>query len=440
MPATARCSPSRPIRGSNITGVDILAHGYTVECVDFLKGEFPGRVHLFPGDSREVLPWLADRARRAGLRSLCIDGGHTDEVCLSDMTHCVRMGRGPEGSSSPARRRPRELDLRHLLRVRRARRPDDRNFLRRLGGRGPQRAGADPVNETGAMSSTATSPPSGMAGRSTRSPGPVSPLSAAEGAVLGLYSYDFRLDAPPGVPPRGRAVDLPGRDAGSPLPRRRQAVDRDIRRHVPLPDDPGNRLLLGRRRPRLPKNARVPRDPYIFCRQADAVSTLLVNNAVLRLPRSDPALAELVATAESSGRRRRTMGRARAVSADAGPGEAWPLRQGVRAARLLPDRARAVLEAVPAELARLVAEAVEGATFLHLWSEAIRWAGYDLPTSARPRAPICGSAFAGSARSNVSPAPADEDEVRRLMGKAIAQSEMAPASGGSQADGGDINL
>ena len=40
-------------------------------------------------------------------------------------------------------------------------------------------------------------------------------------------------------------------------------------------------------------------EPYIFCRQADAVSTLLVNNAVLRLPPSDPALAELVATAES---------------------------------------------------------------------------------------------------------------------------------------------
>ena len=40
-------------------------------------------------------------------------------------------------------------------------------------------------------------------------------------------------------------------------------------------------------------------EPYVFCRQADAVSTLLVNNAVLRLPPSEPALAELVATAES---------------------------------------------------------------------------------------------------------------------------------------------
>ena len=78
-------------------GVDILAHGYTVDCVDYLKGEFPGRVHLFPGDSREVLPWLADRGDEMGFDLFAIDGGHTDEVCLSDMTHCVRMGAGRKG-------------------------------------------------------------------------------------------------------------------------------------------------------------------------------------------------------------------------------------------------------------------------------------------------------------------------------------------------------
>ena len=40
-------------------------------------------------------------------------------------------------------------------------------------------------------------------------------------------------------------------------------------------------------------------EPLIFCRQADFVSTLLVNNAVLRLPGDEPALAELIATAEA---------------------------------------------------------------------------------------------------------------------------------------------
>ena len=78
-------------------GVDILAHSYTVECVDFLKGEFPGRVHLFPGDSREVLPWLADRGDEMAFDLFGVDGGHTDEVCLSDMTHCIRMAEGQKG-------------------------------------------------------------------------------------------------------------------------------------------------------------------------------------------------------------------------------------------------------------------------------------------------------------------------------------------------------
>ncbi len=78
-------------------GVDLLAHAYTNECVDFLKGEFPGRVHLFPGDSREVLPWLAERADEMAFDLYGIDGGHTDEVCLSDMTQCVRMAQGQKG-------------------------------------------------------------------------------------------------------------------------------------------------------------------------------------------------------------------------------------------------------------------------------------------------------------------------------------------------------
>jgi len=78
-------------------GVDILTHGYTVECVDFLKGEFPGRVHLYPGDSREVLSWLADRRDELSFDIIHIDGGHTSEVCLSDMTNSVRMSQGLKG-------------------------------------------------------------------------------------------------------------------------------------------------------------------------------------------------------------------------------------------------------------------------------------------------------------------------------------------------------
>ena len=71
-------------------GVDIMSHAYTAECVDFLKGEFPGRVHLFTGDSREVLPWLVSRRAELAFDIFHVDGGHTDEVCRSDMGNCIR--------------------------------------------------------------------------------------------------------------------------------------------------------------------------------------------------------------------------------------------------------------------------------------------------------------------------------------------------------------
>jgi hypothetical protein len=78
-------------------GVDIMSHAYTAECVDFLKGEFPGRVHLFTGDSREVLPWLVSRGAEVSFDIFHVDGGHTEEVCRSDMGNCIRMASGHRG-------------------------------------------------------------------------------------------------------------------------------------------------------------------------------------------------------------------------------------------------------------------------------------------------------------------------------------------------------
>jgi hypothetical protein len=78
-------------------GVDLMSHAYTAACVDFLKGEFPGRVHLFPGDSREVLPWLVNRRAELMFDIFSVDGGHTSEVCQSDMMNCIRMARGQRG-------------------------------------------------------------------------------------------------------------------------------------------------------------------------------------------------------------------------------------------------------------------------------------------------------------------------------------------------------
>ena len=78
-------------------GIDIVSHAYTAECVDFLKGDFPGRVHLFPGDSLEVLPWLAGQADELSFDLLCVDGGHTSEICYSDVANCIRMSKGEKG-------------------------------------------------------------------------------------------------------------------------------------------------------------------------------------------------------------------------------------------------------------------------------------------------------------------------------------------------------
>ena len=78
-------------------GVDIMAHAYTAECVDFLKGEFPGRVHLFTGDSRDVLPWLVNRRAELAFDVFHVDGGHTDDVCRADMGNCIRIAHGGRG-------------------------------------------------------------------------------------------------------------------------------------------------------------------------------------------------------------------------------------------------------------------------------------------------------------------------------------------------------
>jgi hypothetical protein len=78
-------------------GVDIMSHAYTAQCVDFLKGEFPGRVHLFTGDSREVLPWLVGRRAELTFDIFHVDGGHTDEVARSDMSNCIRIASGQRG-------------------------------------------------------------------------------------------------------------------------------------------------------------------------------------------------------------------------------------------------------------------------------------------------------------------------------------------------------
>jgi hypothetical protein len=72
-------------------GVDVGQHKYTEPCIRFLMQEFPGRVHLHLGDSREVLPFLATRRRDWDFDIFHIDGGHTTELCRTDISNCLRI-------------------------------------------------------------------------------------------------------------------------------------------------------------------------------------------------------------------------------------------------------------------------------------------------------------------------------------------------------------
>ena len=162
-------------------------------------------------------------------------------------------------------------------------------------------------------------------------------------------------------------------------------------------------------------------DPFVFCRQADAVSTLLVNNAVLRLPSAEPALAELVATAEAAAG---VDGRWGAL----GPFLLTPVleRHGLYARAFAPHVCYPVepeqfwkpfLSAWRDEVARTV----EGATFLHLWSEAIRWSGYD-SAACPPQGSWLHERFDQLGVLDRFARICGEDEVLRLMGGQIAAS------------------
>ena len=129
------------------SGVDICTHAYVEPCVAYLAQEFPGRVRFFRGDSREALPKLATHRPELDFDLFHVDGGHTDELCRTDIANCLALARGGRGkhlvlddinaswifdvyceyvSLGPSRHRDAVLGL---------------------GGREPQRAGADSLSD-----------------------------------------------------------------------------------------------------------------------------------------------------------------------------------------------------------------------------------------------------------------------------------------------------
>jgi hypothetical protein len=169
-------------------------------------------------------------------------------------------------------------------------------------------------------------------------------------------------------------------------------------------------------------------DGFVFCRQADAVGTSLVNNAVLRLPPSHPALAELERVAEA------------AIDVDQrwgaiGPFLLTPILAKYNLTRHALD-SHVCYPIEPEQFWKLflpsdrewVADAVRGASFVHLWSEAIAWTGYDL-WACPPAGSYLHEAFERLGALDRFRRVAAEDEVLRLMAKSIAQSKGFPRPG-----------
>lgn len=242
------------------------------------------------------------------------------------------------------------------------------------------------------------------------------------GARLRLYSYDSRLDVPPGV----RLEDA-----------RLVCPDESLVRRYTANGKPSIATFSDMFRYRMIQmtgccwvdadiicltNPPFADEAYVFCRQADAVSTLLVNNAVLRLPRSEAALAELVATARS------------AVDTDQKWGALGPfLLTPVLTRHGLYDRALDPHVCYPIEPEQFwklflpswrdrVAEKTRDGSMLHLWSEAIRWSGYDL-SICPPEGSYLHERFRAVGALDRFGRVSDEDEVRRLMARQIAESE-----------------
>jgi hypothetical protein len=256
--------------------------------------------------------------------------------------------------------------------------------------------------------------------------GPLNPFAYAclasfseVGATLRLYSYDPRLDVPSGVHLEDARLVCPDESL--------------VRRYI-VNGKPSIAAFSDMFRYRMIQKTGCCwvdadiiclRDPsfaaeaYVFCRQADAVSTLLVNNAVLRLPPSEPALADLLATAES------------AVDADQKWGGLGPfLLTPVLTNHGLYDRALDPHVCYPIEPEQFwklflpsyrdrVAEKVRGASMLHLWNEAIHWSGYNFSVCP-PEGSYLHECFRAVGALDRFSAVSDEDEVRRLMARQIA--------------------
>jgi hypothetical protein len=174
-------------------------------------------------------------------------------------------------------------------------------------------------------------------------------------------------------------------------------------------------------------------DGFVFCRQADAVGTSLVNNAVLRLPPTSPVLTELIAAADA------------AVDVDQRWGAIGPfLLTPVLNKHNLTKHALDSHVCYPIEPEQFwklflpnhrdwAENATRGASLVHLWSEAIVWSGYDF-WACPPLGSYLHEAFGRVGALDRFRRVATEDEVLRVMAKPIADSKRSARPGAIASD------
>ena len=253
------------------------------------------------------------------------------------------------------------------------------------------------------------------------------------GASLRVFSYDPRLDLPPGV----RLEDA-----------RAICPDESLIRRFIANGKPSIATFADMFRYRMIRDAgccwvdtdilclskpAFGNDGFVFCRQADAVGTSLINNAVLRLPPSHPALAELVARAEA------------AIDIDQRWGTIGPfLLTPVLTKHGLDGHALDSHVCYPIEPEQFwklflpayqdwAVEAARGATLMHLWSEAIVWSRYDFSVCP-PVGSYLHEAFRRVGALDRFCRVASEDEVLRVMEKQIGESDRAARPNSTASD------
>jgi hypothetical protein len=196
----------------------------------------------------------------------------------------------------------------------------------------------------------------------------------ARGAELALYSYEPVGDLPEGIAQRDAAGVCP-----------------DVRERYRVAGEPSLATFSDRFRYELLARTEfcwVDADvvalkpqaldgPRLWGRQPEAKGKALINNAVLRLPADDPVLADMLARAREAEGRELSWGaigpylltevaEAHGAYLSAAPPQ--------RYFPVAPDEFWRLLDPASRDA---VAEAVEDADLVHLWSELLRRTGYD---------------------------------------------------------------